>query len=76
LRGAFNLIKTVFTKLVKTDMTKSLDPKIANVLVQNKNQCIGRIMENILLSDLSLLRVGFNQLKLNLSGTKTAQSRI
>jgi len=43
-RSSFTLIKLIYGKTVKNDMTKSTDPKLVNQLVANRNQCIGKII--------------------------------
>ena len=76
VRSSFCLIKSIYGKIVKSDMAKSLDTKIANILVMNRNQCIGRILENIVGSDLALVKAAFIQFKLNLVGIRTATARV
>ena len=44
MRSSYGLMKSVFSKLVRLDMTKSTDPKVANELIANKNQTFGKVL--------------------------------
>lgn len=69
-------MKTIYSKTVKNDMAKSTDPKVANHLINNRNQCIGKILENILPSDSSVMKTHFSQLKSILLEEKICQKKI
>ena len=53
----------VYSKTVKTDMMKSTDSKITNQFIANKNQCFGKVLENIFPSDSMLVKSSFMKLK-------------
>lgn len=67
MRNSFNIIKSIFAKIVKNDMIKSTDPKLSNQLINNRNSCIGRLIDNLNNSDINLVKYSFGKLKSLLS---------
>lgn len=56
-------------------MAKMVDPKMSTLLVTNRNNCFGRVLENILFCESSVIKVAFLRLKENLKYKKAKQSR-
>ena len=61
---------------MKNDMAKMVDPKMSNLLATNRNICVGRVFENILFCESSVVRMAFLRLRENLKYKKSKQSRI
>ena len=61
---------------MKNDMAKIVDPKMSNLLATNRNICVGRVFENILFCESSVVRMAFLRLRENLKYKKSKQSRI
>jgi hypothetical protein len=76
VRGSFTLIKNIFSKIVKNDMAKIVDPKMSNLLVTNRNNCVGRVFENILFCESTVVRMAFGRLRENLRHQKGKKLRI
>lgn len=57
-------------------MAKMVDPKMSTLLVSNRNNCVGRVFENILFCESSVVKVAFLRLKENLKYKKGKQSRV
>jgi hypothetical protein len=62
--------------MVKNDMAKMVDPKMSNLLVANRNNCVGRVFENILFCESSVVRMAFLKLRENLRYKKGKQIRV
>jgi hypothetical protein len=62
--------------MVKNNMAKMVDPKMSNLLVANRNNCVGRVFENILFCESSVVRIAFLKLRENLRYKKGKQIRV
>ena len=70
-RHSFGLMKSILSKLVKSDMAKSTDPKIANQLIASRNQTFAKVLENAVPSVSMELKSSFAKLKVYLKEQKS-----
>ncbi len=68
-------MKSILSKLVKSDMAKSTDPKIANQLIASRNQTFAKVLDNIVPSVSMELKSSFAKLKVYLQEQKSLKNK-